>query len=219
MNPRQKMNEKEIYDYNMRVFMHNFDKFDKLEDFSMNKIFVEKEKDKNNRPIRDKYTGEWKYREITERAKAFEDWKRILENIRKREKNKEDNPEVAAAVNSFLERMVDERKYDNPELLAITKEINKNTINKHIVQRNLGRNLKGKEWDTMPMLDRNNRISEVEIIDNPVSKYQKQINDLIKEYEEVHHEETNFNNELQNRASQPGFEFFNYGPKVMSKFK
>ena len=85
------------------------------------------------------------------------------------------------------------------------------------MQRNLGRNLKGKEWDTLPKLDRDNRISEVEIIDNPVSKYQKQINDLIKEYEYVHHEETYFNNELQKRASQ--LEFFNYGPKNMSKFK
>ena len=219
MNPRQKMNEKDIHDYNMRMAHHNFNKFDKLEDFSMNKIFTVKETDNNNRPIRDKYTGEWKYKEITERAKAFDDWKYILEKIRMRVKNKERNPTAIAATNSFLERMVDERKYDNPELLAITKEINKNKINKHIVERNLGRNLKGKEWDTLPKLDRDNRISEVEIIDNPVSKYQKQINDLIKEYEEVHHEETNFNNELQNRASQPGFEFLNYGPKVMSKFK
>ena len=87
------------------------------------------------------------------------------------------------------------------------------------MQRNLGRNLKGKEWDTLPKLDRDNRISEVEIIDNPVSKYQKQINDLIKEYEDVHHVESSFNNELQKRASQLGFEFFNYVPKVMSKFK
>ena len=83
MNPRQKMNEKEIHDFNMRVFMHNFDKFDKLEDFSMNKIFVEKEKDKNNRPIRDKYTVEWKYREITERAKAFEEFFNFLKLLLK----------------------------------------------------------------------------------------------------------------------------------------
>ena len=35
MNPRQKMNEKEIHNYNMRLIQHNFDKFEKLEDFSM----------------------------------------------------------------------------------------------------------------------------------------------------------------------------------------
>ena len=63
--------------------------------------------------------------------------------------------------------MVNERSYDMPELLAINKEITKNTINKHIVQRNLGRNFKGKEWDTLPILDRDNKISEVEIINNP----------------------------------------------------
>ena len=96
----------------------------------------------------------------------------------------------------------------------------------HLAESNLGKNIKGKEWDTLSKLyrsnrisDRGNRISEVEIIDNPVSKYQKQINDLIKEYQDVHHNETNFNNELQKRAAQPGFEFLNYGPKVMSKFK
>ena len=48
--------------------------------------------------------------------------------------------------------------------------------------------------------------SEVKIIDNP-TKYQKIINDLIKEYENAHHKRTNFNNELQKRATQPGFEF------------
>ena len=59
MNPRQKMNEKEIQDYNMRLLQHNFGKFDKLEDFSMHKIFSLKEKDKINRPMRDEY-GYWK---------------------------------------------------------------------------------------------------------------------------------------------------------------
>ena len=67
--------------------------------------------------------------------------------------------------------------------------------------------------------DRNNNISEVEIIDNPVSKYQTRINDLIKEYENVHHKQTYLNNELQITTSQPGFEFLNFDPKVMSKFK
>ena len=81
------------------------------------------------------------------------------------------------------------------------------------------RNLKRKEWNTLSKLDRGNRIIEVEIIDNPVSKYQKKINYLIKEYEDLHNNETNFDNELQKRAAQPGFEFLNCGPKVMSKFK
>ena len=33
-----------------------------------------------------------------------------------RVKNKEENPAAIAATNSFLERLVEERKYDNPEL-------------------------------------------------------------------------------------------------------
>ena len=37
----------------------------------MHKIFTVKEKDTNNIPIMDKYTGDWKYKEKTERAKAF----------------------------------------------------------------------------------------------------------------------------------------------------
>ena len=56
-------------------------------------------------------------------------------------------------------------------------------------------------------LDRSNKISEVEIIDNSVSKYQKIINDLIRIYENADHKQTNFYNELRKRASQPGFEF------------
>ena len=103
MNPRQKMNEKEIHDYNMRLIQHNFDKFDKLEDLSMHKIFTVKEKDTNNRPIRNKYTVDWKYKEITARAKAFDDWKHLLERYRMRVKNKEENPAAIAATNSFLE--------------------------------------------------------------------------------------------------------------------
>ena len=76
----------------------------------------------------------------------------------------------------------------------LLKKLTKKKINKHIVERNLGRNFKGKEWNTLSKLDRGKRISEVEI-DNPVSKYQKQINNLIKEYEDAHHNETNFNND------------------------
>ena len=75
-----------------------------------------------------------------------------------RVKNKSENPAANAATKSFLERMVKERKYENPELIAITKKINKNKKNsqkqknKHKVQRNLGINLMGKEWDTLPKL-------------------------------------------------------------------
>ena len=48
------MNEKDIHDYNMHLSHHNFNKFDKLEDLSMYKIFTIKKKDTNNRPIKDK---------------------------------------------------------------------------------------------------------------------------------------------------------------------
>ena len=68
-------------------------------------------------------------------------------------KNLEKNPSEAYR---FLERMVNERSYEMPELLAINKEINKNKINKHLVERNLGKNIKGKEWDTLSKLDRSN---------------------------------------------------------------
>ena len=177
-----------------KFFQHN-----KLEDFSMQRFrFIDHDED--NRPMMDE-DGNWQYKVITERAKAFEDWKKFIDNSQ----NLEKNPEA----DRFLERMVNERSYDIPELLAIIKEINKNTINKHIGQRNLGRNLKGKEWDTLPILERDNRINEVEIINNP-TKYQKRINDLIKDYENAHHKQTYFNNELQKRATQPGFEFFKF---------
>ena len=48
-----------------------------------------------------------------------------------------------------------------------------------------------KEWDTLSKLDRDNRISEVEIIDNPVLENQKRNNNLIKQY--AYHKQTNFN--------------------------
>ena len=89
------------------------------------------------------------------------------------------------------------------------KEIKKDKINKHLVEWNLGKNTKGKEWDTLSKLDSGNKIGEVEIINNP-TKYQKRINDLIRDYENAHHKQTNFNNELQKRATQPGFEFFKF---------
>ena len=82
----------------------------------MHKIFRFKERDKNNRFIEDGY-GDWKYKEITERAKAFGDWKKFTDKIRIRLKDREENP---AEADRFLERIEDERKYENPELLAFT---------------------------------------------------------------------------------------------------
>ena len=52
MNPRQKLNEKEIHDYNMRL-IHYFDKFDNIEDLSMNIILTVKEKDSNFKKYKD----------------------------------------------------------------------------------------------------------------------------------------------------------------------
>ena len=66
----------------------------------------------------------------------------------------------------------------------------------HLAERNLGKNIKGEEWDTLSKLDHSKRISELEIIDNPVSEDQKRINDFIKEYENAHHIQTNFNAEF-----------------------
>ena len=68
-------------------------------------------------------------KEIAERAKAFEDWKKFTDNKQKL-KNIEKNP---AEAERFLERVVNDRSYDMPELLAINKEINKYKINKHLV--------------------------------------------------------------------------------------
>ena len=51
-----------------------------------------------------------KYKEITASAKAFDDWKHLLERYRMRVKNKEENPAAIAATNSFLKHMVEERK-------------------------------------------------------------------------------------------------------------
>ena len=56
-------------------------------------------------------------------------------------KNIEKNP---AEADRFLERVVNERRYEMPELLAINKTINKNKINKHLVERNLGKILRVK---------------------------------------------------------------------------
>ena len=68
-------------------------------------------------------------KEITERAIAFEDWKKFIDNTQKLKKN-------PAEADRFLERMVGERSYDMTEILANNKEINKNKINKHLVERN-----------------------------------------------------------------------------------
>ena len=43
---------------------------------------------------------------------------------------------------------------------------------------------------------------------NPVSVRQKKINDLIEAYKNTHQDLSNFNTELHQRTSQPGFEFF-----------
>ena len=48
-----------------------------------------------------------------------------------------------------------------------------------------------KEWDTLSKLYRDNRISEVEIIDNPELENQKRNINLIKQY--AYHKQTNFN--------------------------
>ena len=192
------------------------------------------------RNIRDLYEVLFEQKKITQRADAFNKWRDTFDKINDWEEmmlveHENSNPVLKKTamsmirkrnydndqINRFYMRNIKDRK-DIPDVFTgINSEINKNKINMHLAERNLGRNLMEKEWDTLSKLDRDNRISEVEIIDNPVSKYQKQINDLIKECEDVHHEETNFNNELQKRASQPVFEFLNYGPKVvtMSKFK
>ena len=47
-----------------------------------------------------------------------------------------------------------------------------------------------------------------EIMTNPVSVRQKKINDLIEAYKNTHQDLSNFNTELHQRTSQPGFEFF-----------
>jgi len=206
MNPPQRMNEREIQEFGMRFYQHNQDLLDKLEDFSMHKIFRYIDRDENRRPIMDEH-GNWQHKEITERAKAFEDWKDFIDKKRKKVKDLEKN---SVATDSFLNRMVNERSHDMPEIGAISKEINKNKINKHLVERNLGNKIKGKEWDTLPQQNRKDRINELEILDNPVSKYQKNINDLIRSYEAAHHKQTNFNTEIQKRASQPGFEFLKF---------
>ena len=93
-----------------------------------------------------------------------------------------------------------DRKNDIPDVFTgINREINKNEINKHLAERNLSKSIKGKELNTLSKLDRINRISEVEIIDNPVSENQKRTYNLIKEYENTHNKQTNFNIIIQKR--------------------
>ena len=105
MNPPKKMTEREIQQYANRFFQHNAAK---LEDFSMRRFrFIDHDED--NRPMMDE-DGNWQYKEITERAKAFEDWKKFIDNKQKL-KNIEKNP---AEADRFLERMVNERSYDMP---------------------------------------------------------------------------------------------------------
>jgi len=200
----EELQEKMETMFGKRYYQNNEDLLNKLEDVSMNKFrFLEREK--NRVPKRDEY-GQMKYKEITERAKAFNDWKEYIENKRKKLKNTEKN---STATNSFLERFIADRSTDKPELSGIIKEINKNKINKHIAERSLGKKIKGKEWNTLSKEDRKIKISELEKISNP-TKRQKQINDLINDYQTAHIKQLNFNNELQKRTSQPGFEFLRF---------
>ena len=90
-------------------FQHNINK---LEDFSMQRVrFIDHDED--NWPLMDE-DGNWQYKVLTERAKAFEDWKKFIDNSQKL-KNLEKNHKA----DRFLERMVNEKSYDMPELLAI----------------------------------------------------------------------------------------------------
>ena len=200
----EELQEKMETMFGKKYYQNNEDLLNKLEDVSMNKFrFLEREI--NREPKRDEY-GQMKYKEITERAKAFNDWKEYIENKRKKLKNTEKN---STATNSFLERFIADRSTDKPELSGIIKEINKNKINKHIAERSLGKKIKGKEWNTLSKEDRKIKISELEKISNP-TKRQKQINDLINDYQTAHIKQLNFNNELQKRISQPGFEFLRF---------
>ena len=84
-------------------------------------------------------------------------------------------------------RNIKDRKNDIPGVFTgINEEINKNKIIMHLAERNLGKNIKGEEWDTLSKFDRSNRISEVEIIDNPYRKIKKELI-ILKEYENDHH--------------------------------
>ena len=47
-------------------------------------------------------------------------------------------------------RNIQDRKNDIPYVFTgINREINKNKINMHLAERNLGKNIKGEEWDTL----------------------------------------------------------------------
>ena len=74
----------------------------------------------DNRPMKDD-DGNWQYKEITEKAKAFEDWKKFIDYKQKLKKI-EKNP---AEADRFLYHMVNERSYNMPELLAIIKKLTK----------------------------------------------------------------------------------------------
>ena len=92
------MTEREIQQYAKKFFQHNADK---LDDFSM-RLFMLINHDKDKRSMMDE-DGYWKYKEITERAKAFEEWNKFIVNKQKL-KNIEKNP---ATTNSFLERTLE----------------------------------------------------------------------------------------------------------------
>ena len=74
MNPPQKITETKIQQYANRFFQHNADKY---EHFSIRRFrFINYDED--NIPMMDE-DGNWQYKEITERTKAFEDWKKFID--------------------------------------------------------------------------------------------------------------------------------------------
>ena len=93
---------------------------------------------------------------MNEQAKALDDWK---EKNRKKLKN-------PVATDNFLKHLINERNLYIPELPGINKEISKNKINKHFAERNLGKKIKGIEWDMLSKQDRKNKISAVVLLKN-----------------------------------------------------
>ena len=196
------MNDSKLKQYGFRYFQNNNDK---LEDFNPFKKFKIIEHDEDNKPMMDE-DGNQQYLEMNERAKAFDDWKEYINKNRKKLKNIEKNP---VATDNFLKHLVNERNSYIPELPGNNKEISKNKINKHLAERNLGKKIKGIDWDMLSKQDRKNKLSAVVLLANPIKK-QQIINDLIKEYETSHQKQTNLIKKLRKQASQPGFEFLKF---------
>ena len=158
----------------------------KLSDYSMRRS----RKNYENRYDKPEYT--------TEKAKHFKDWKRKMELEREHYENR-DHFDAETFLNNRIQAN---------EIKPITKQLIKKKINKHIVERNLGKKIKGDEWDELSKQDREDRIKNLEIFTNPVSVRQKKINDLIIAYQNTHQDLSDFNTELRQRTSQPGLEFF-----------